>query len=192
MSVGDSFVLSNLAQQIRSFRLEKSFTLDDVHRLTGVAKSTISKIENNQVSPSFEVVHALARGLSIDIPQLFCDAKMPANKPLGRLHVSRAGTSPSQVTPTYEHQLLAKGISNKKLFPYVTTVRARTETDFQDWVRHDGEELLYVLKGSVFLYSEFYEPIELFQGDSAYYDCEMGHKLISTSEFDAEILWITV
>ena len=37
--------------------------------------------------------------------------------------------------------------------PYYTTVRARSIEKFEGWVRHDGEEFLYVLTGIViFLY----------------------------------------
>jgi hypothetical protein len=41
------------------------------------------------------------------------------------------------------------------------------------------------------LYTEFYEPVDLRRGDSAYYDASMGHNVISLSEEDATILWVT-
>lgn len=184
--------LQSLAQQIRAFRQKRGYTLEDVYKLTGVAKSTISKIENNQISPSFEIVRTLAKGLSIDLPQLFDSAPKVESKPLGRLDISRGTDGTTQITPTYQHRLLATGLSNKKLFPYVTTVMARSRNEYSDWIRHEGEELLFILKGSVTLYSEFYEPVELRQDDSAYYDCQMGHLLVSISPEDAEVLWITV
>ena len=48
-----------------------------------------------------------------------------------------------------------------------------------------------MLTGVVRLYSEFYEPVELRRGDSAYYDATMGHNVISLSEEDATLLWVT-
>ncbi|MCK5501225.1 MAG: cupin domain-containing protein, partial [Tritonibacter mobilis] len=63
--------------------------------------------------------------------------------------------------------------------------------EFDGWVRHDGEELMYVLTGVVKLYTEFYEPVEMRRGDSAYYDGAMGHNVISVSSDDATILWVT-
>ena len=59
------------------------------------------------------------------------------------------------------------------------------------WVRHEGEEFLYVLTGAVRLYTEFYEPVEMKRGDSAYYDAAMGHNVVSVSQDDATILWVT-
>jgi hypothetical protein len=39
--------------------------------------------------------------------------------------------------------------------------------------------------------TEFYAPVDLRRGDSAYYDATMGHNVISLSEDDATILWVT-
>ena len=67
----------------------------------------------------------------------------------------------------------------------------RSFEEFEGWVRHDGEEFLYVLTGEVRLITEFYEPVNMRRGDSAYYDASMGHNVISTSRDDATILWVT-
>jgi uncharacterized cupin superfamily protein len=77
------------------------------------------------------------------------------------------------------------------MLPYRATIRAHDMDEFDGWVRHHGEEFLYVLTGVVQLYTEFYEPVELRRGDSAYYDATMGHNLISTSQDDALVLWVT-
>ena len=63
--------------------------------------------------------------------------------------------------------------------------------EFDGWVRHDGEEFLYVLTGAITLFTEFYEPLDMKRGDSAYYDATMGHNVVSTSAEDATILWVT-
>ncbi len=48
-----------------------------------------------------------------------------------------------------------------------------------------------MLGGAILFYTEFYEPVRLEAGDSAYYDCTMGHMLVSVSDEDAEVLWVT-
>ena len=77
------------------------------------------------------------------------------------------------------------------MLPYTARIRARSLEEFGGWVRHDGEEFLMVLTGVVRLYTEFYEPVELKRGDSAYYDASMGHNVISVSAEDATVLWVT-
>jgi len=179
-----------LGQRVREIRLSQNLTLEEASKLTGLARSTLSKIENEQISPTFSAVSKLVKGLGIDIPQLFAQP-VERRSSSGRRDITRAGEGEPHPTPTYEHEMLSNQLRQKKMLPYRTTVRARSFSEYGDWVRHGGEEFLYVLSGSIMFYTEFYEPIELFAGDSAYYDCEMGHALTSTSEEDAVVLWVT-
>lgn len=179
-----------LGQKLREIRLDRKLTLEEASRLTGLARSTLSKIENEQLSPSFQAVQKLTAGLGIDIPQLFTPLR-PNPNANSRKEVTRAGEGLRRPTKTYEHELLAHGISVKKMVPFKCRVRARSFSDFDGWVRHAGEEFLLVLEGSVEVYTEHYEPIQLHEGDSMYYDAAMGHCLVSTSKKDALVLWVT-
>ncbi len=179
-----------LGKRVKEIRLSQNLTLEEASKLTGLARSTLSKIENEQISPTFSAVSKLVKGLGIDIPQLFTQPSKTAGAG-GRRDITRSGEGKPHPTPTYEHELLANQLTSKKMLPYKTTVRARSFEEFGEWVRHEGEELLYVISGSIIFYSEFYEPVPMEEGDSAYYDCEMGHAVISTSQQDAEILWVT-
>ncbi len=179
-----------LGKRLKEIRLANSLTLEEASNLTGLARSTLSKIENEQISPTFQAVQKLTNGLGIDIPQLFVP---PADGPEanGRRDVTRRDTGRAHPTSTYEHELLASDISHKKMVPFKCTVRARSFDEFEDWVRHECEEFLLVLSGCVAVHTEFYEPVELEEGDSMYYDAKMGHCLVSLSEEDAQVLWVT-
>lgn len=178
-----------LGQRIKDIRAKLGITLEEASQRTGLARSTLSKIENEQISPTFQAMQKLAHGLQIDMPQLF----EPPKKILatGRRDISRFGEGKPHPTPTYEHELLATQLSNKKMMPFKSRVRARAFEEYSDWVRHDGEEFLLILSGDVLFYSEFYEPVRLAEGDSVYYDANMGHMLVSVSDDDALILWVT-
>lgn len=179
-----------LGQRVRAIRLSQNLTLEEASKRTGLARSTLSKIENEQISPTFSAVNKLVHGLGIDIPQLFARPRTGASAG-GRRDITRKGEGKPHPTPTYEHELLATQLTQKKMVPFRTRVHTRTFDEFSDWIRHEGEEFLYVLSGTLLFYTEFYEPVTLSEGDSAYYDCTMGHALVSTSEQDAEVLWVT-
>ncbi|SPF81256.1 helix-turn-helix domain-containing protein [Pseudoprimorskyibacter insulae] len=179
----------NLGERVRELRKERDWTLEQAAKEAGLARSTLSKIENGQMSPTYDALRKLADGLQISVPQLFTPpSKGQIN---GRLSVTKAGQGNEHATATYEHTLLAENLTKKKMLPYRALVRARSMDEFDGWVRHDGEEFLYVLTGVIRLYTEFYEPIEMRRGDSAYYDSTMGHNVISVSDDDATILWVT-
>ena len=179
----------DLGARVRELRKERDWTLEQAANSAGLARSTLSKIENGQMSPTYEALKKLATGLDISIPQLFT---APARDQVtGRLAVTKAGDGQALATVTYEHELLAGALTKKSMLPYRTKIRARSMEEFDGWVRHDGEEFLMVLTGTIRLFTEFYEPLDLRRGDTAYYDAAMGHNVISTSDEDAAILWVT-
>lgn len=178
-----------LGVRIKEIRARLGITLEEASQRTGLARSTLSKIENEQISPTFQAMQKLANGLQIDMPQLF---EEPEKKvATGRRDITLQGQGKPHPTQTYEHELLATQLLNKKMMPFKSRVRARSFDEYSDWVRHEGEEFLLILAGSVTFYSEFYEPVVLGEGDSVYYDANMGHMLVSISDEDAHILWVT-
>jgi transcriptional regulator with XRE-family HTH domain len=179
----------DLGLRVRELRRAKDWTLEQAATQAGLARSTLSKIENGQMSPTYEALKKLAQGLGISVPQLFTPPSQ--DQVNGRMAVTRSGEGQAHATTTYEHELLAGALTRKAMLPYRARIRARSFDEFDGWVRHDGEEFLYVLTGVVHLLTEFYAPVELKRGDSAYYDAAMGHNVISVSEDDATILWVT-
>ncbi len=178
-----------LGERIKDIRSRLGLTLEEASQRTGLARSTLSKIENEQISPTFQAMQKLAHGLQIDMPQLF---EPPRKKvATGRRDLTRNDQGKPHPTQTYEHELLATQLSNKKMMPFKSRIRARSFEEYGDWIRHDGEEFLLILSGQVLFYTEFYEPVTMSAGDSVYYDANMGHMLVSVSEQDAQILWVT-
>ena len=179
----------DLGWRVRDLRKARNWTLEQAAQQAGLARSTLSKIENGQMSPTYDALKKLAVGLDISVPQLFTPpVKDQIN---GRMVITKNGQGTAHATATYEHELLADGLTKKQMLPYRARVRARSIDEFDGWVRHDGEEFLYVLTGVIRLYTEFYEPIEMRRGDTAYYDASMGHNVVSLSDEDATILWVT-
>ncbi|MTJ04118.1 MAG: helix-turn-helix domain-containing protein [Sediminimonas qiaohouensis] len=179
----------NLGVRVRELRKARGMTLEQASGQAGLARSTMSKIENGQMSPTYEALKKLAVGLDISVPQLFTPPERAHDA--ARLIATRSGEGKPHVTATYEHELLAEGLDAKKMLPYRARVRARSMEEFDGWVRHDGEEFLYVLTGVIHFFTEHHAPIEMRRGDSAYYDAGMGHNVISVSQDDATILWVT-
>jgi transcriptional regulator with XRE-family HTH domain len=179
----------DLGARVRQLRKARDWTLEQAASQAGLARSTLSKIENGQMSPTYEALKKLATGLEISVPQLFtAPQKSRVN---GRMAITKSGSGAVRATTTYEHELLGDTLTKKQMLPYRARVRARSMDEFDGWVRHDGEEFLYVLTGVIRLYTEFYEPVEMRRGDSAYYDAAMGHNVVSLSDEDASILWVT-
>ena len=53
------------------YMYKRNLTARQVEIMTGVSKSTISRISNNQISPTMDVMEQLAKGLGIKISDLY-------------------------------------------------------------------------------------------------------------------------
>ncbi|MDA5095359.1 XRE family transcriptional regulator [Aliiroseovarius sp. KMU-50] len=179
-----------LGKMIREARKEKGLTLEEAAGAAGIGRSTLSKIENNQTKPSFDIIRRLMQTLELETPQLF--VQTGKSDISGRRDFTPSGQGEHKETRTYDHELLCNELSSKRMVPYISTIKAREAADFDSWVRHSGEEFMFVLSGELTLYTEHYRPLQMKPGDSVYYDSGMGHGCVSTSEEDAKVLWVSL
>lgn len=174
---------------LRTLRRNASLTLKAVAERAGLAVSTISKIENDRMSPTYDVLLKLAKGLGVDLVTLMAGGERAvSDAPAGRLDVTRSSERNAYPTGVYVYEPFAMRLTNRLMDPTLVRVTARSRDEFPDLVRHPGEECVFVLSGAVELHLEFYAPIRLEAGDSVYFDGRMGHAYISVSEDDAQIL----
>lgn len=179
-----------LGRMIREARKAKNLTLEETAQAAGIGRSTLSKIENNQTRPSFDIIRRLTQTLELETPQLFVQA--PQSNISGRRDFTPAGQGEVRDTPTYHHELLCNELTSKRMVPYISTIRARDVSEFDNWVRHTGEEFMFVLSGELVFHSEHYRPLKMRVGDSVYYDSGMGHCCTSAGDEDAVVLWISL
>lgn len=179
-----------LGQMVRDARKRLGWTLEETGRRAGIGRSTLSKIENNQTSPGFDIVRRLTTALNLETPQLFVQSGLSDIS--GRRDVTRKGEGERKATATYMHELLCNDLSSKAMLPYVSTITARDISEFENWIRHGGEEFMFVLSGDLMFHTEHYRPLAMSAGDSVYYDSDMGHCCVSIGEEDAKVLWVSL
>lgn len=178
------------ATTVRELRRHTAMTLQTLADRSGLSASTLSKIENGQLSPSYETLLRLVDGLGVDVAELF-HTQSHTDMASGRRSITRRGQGTPHSSAQYQYEMLCAELSRKQFIPLVTTVTARSVAEFEQLPRHEGEEFIYVLSGAVELHSQHYEPARLEQGDGCYFDSNMGHACISVSKNDAVILWVT-
>ena len=175
---------------LKALRKKHGWTLADVSRRTGLPPSTLSKIENDKMSLSFDKLARISAGLRIDIAALFngeagAEAQPGAN---GRRSITRAGQGKAIETKNYSHLYPAWELLNKSIIPIVAELHARSLEEFGELIRHSGEEYAYVLEGELDLYTSLYAPVRLKAGDSIYFDSGMGHAYIAAGEGPCRVL----
>jgi len=177
-------IRARLGRTLKSIRAQLKMTLTDVSERTGLAVSTLSKVENGKLTLTYDNLVRLSEGLRIDINAFFemepdvVDSL--AHTVRARRSVTREGGGIQVSTKNYDYQYLCTDLSRKAMVPILITIRARKLVEFKTLSRHLGEEFLYILRGPVEVHTEHYEPVTLRAGDSMYLDSTMAHATLTT------------
>jgi transcriptional regulator with XRE-family HTH domain len=179
----------NFGRRVKEIRGERRWTLEQLSQKSGLSISALSKIENDQVSASFDTIVKIAHAFGHTFGEFFRPQQSLQSVP-GRRTSTRAGQGVCFTTANYDYEVHSAELTRKGMIPLVMRIRARTLAPIEAWSSHDGEEFIYVTSGLVEVHTEFYAPIRLGVGDSAYIDSTMRHAFVSLGEGDAEMLSI--
>ena len=170
---------------LRNLRKANHWTLAVVSKRTGIPASTLSRIENDQMSPTYDLLLRLSSGLSIDLSQLLAapeDGADSRSGQAGRRSINRSDEGDIVEMPSHRLRYLSTDLLNKQITPIVCEYRARTLEEFGQFMRHPGEEFLYVLEGELELHTETYAPLTLKPGESTYFASTMKHAYVARGE----------
>jgi transcriptional regulator with XRE-family HTH domain len=178
----------DLPQRVRSLRRQNDITLEVLAKRASLARSTLSKIENGQMSPTFEVLLKLSAGFGIELVELLKSDSAPV--PAGRFAVTQKSDGSEISYPNYVLTPHAATLKTKRMLPFVARMVAKSPSEFKKWDRHETEDFMFVLRGRMIFYSEIYEPVTLDPGDSVYFDGRMGHACISGGAEVCETVYV--
>lgn len=165
---------------IRARRRQLHMTLQALGDAAGLSVGFLSQVERDQATPSLGALAGIARGLGVDIDYFIATPSIGSG-------VTREGERPrfslSGSSITYER--LHAEFAGRSLSAFILTILPghRSET-----VRHDGDELLYVLEGEL-AYTVDRETIRLASGDSLHFRGASAHRWANETKEPARVLW---
>lgn len=179
--------MSDVGARIREARKAKKKTLRALAEEAGCSASMLSKIENDQATPSLRTLHRILATLDLSIVSLFASEGQSDEVCLMRaeqrpsVRVSHEG-GPSirleRLSPTFPDLLLDANV-------HVLEPGAESGGDIQ----HAGQEIGYVLQGRAELIvdgrSHFLGP-----GDSFYFASRLPHRYRNVDAGETRILWV--
>jgi len=161
---------------MRALRARHGLTLKEMSIRTGVPFSTLSKVEHDRLTLTYDKLQMIADKLNIRISELFAE---PDGAPLpvanSRRSVANLNNALLITTPNYDYYYLSPELRRKEMIPIVSRVKARSLEEFGALVRHEGQEFIYVVEGLIDVHTEFYDPVTLSAGEAVYIDSSMGH-----------------
>jgi transcriptional regulator with XRE-family HTH domain len=179
----------SIGSLLRALRARNDWTLKEMSERCGIPLSTLSKVEHDRLSLTYDKLLQVSQRLNIRMSELFAepdaanDAPVTARRSIGRLDDAIRVT-----TPNYDYFYLCPELRRKRMIPVLTRVRAKSLREFGELVHHSGEEYIHVLEGRVEVHTEFYDPIVLGTGEGVYIDSNMGHAYIAAEGCDEALL----
>lgn len=171
---------STLGTLLKDLRNRNRWTLKEMSERSGIPISTLSKVEHDRLTLTYDKLLQLSRRLNIRLSELFAENDGDGASPVtARRSIGDIGQSLRVETANYDYYYLCTELRRKRMIPIITRIRAKSADEFGDLVHHPGEEFLYVVSGSIVVHTEFYDPVTLGEGQSIYIDSNMGHGYVT-------------
>ena len=177
-----------LGSMLRTLRLRSGLTLKEMSLKTGLSFSTLSKVEHDRLSLTYDKLEKISESLNIRLSEFLAELEAPSPAIVtGRHSITTPETALHLPTTVYDNFYYSAGLRNKQMIPTVFHLKAKSIEEFGPLLQHSGEEFIYVLEGAIEVHTEFYDPMRLEKGHGVYMDSRMGHGYTIAEGCDAAI-----
>jgi len=173
---------------IRKLRLARGWTLTELSQATGVPVSTLSRLELGQNALKYEILMRVCRALEVDLQGLVAREAETMSIASGRREVTRMGQGRPIRLGGNAGWLAGEDLTERSLTPILLDVSAASLEAHGSFVTLSNEAHLLVLSGLITLFSQFYAPLLLAEGDGLYFDTRAGFALVTNHPAAARVL----
>lgn len=176
-SVSDAATATpGIGERIRRYRNIQGRTLQDVAENSGFSRSLLSKIENGKIVPPVATLVRISAALGTHVSSLLEDQN---GDDVSHATWDDAINSFVETERGYSIAPLAGHFKNKLMQPFLFRVRKGEVKEHS--VTHEGEELVFVVTGSIKFRVGAVE-YTLSAGDSLYFDARVAHNVMADSD----------
>jgi DNA-binding transcriptional MerR regulator/quercetin dioxygenase-like cupin family protein len=178
--IPDDRTAGDLARKLRRLRERQDLSVSEAARRAQISAGFLSAIELSQANPSVATLSRLAAAYDTTVIELY-DLPRQSGRVVrcgeGRLLQTKSGVS---------MELLATG--TRMLESMLIRVPASAGSDGS--YSHQGEDFIYMLKGTLEIWLDETECHVLNQGDSFWFESNRGHRWFNPSTDEALMLWM--
>src|ERR1700678_1823222 len=182
----------SLGSLISALRERNEWTLREMSEKVGIPLSTLAKVEADKLSLTYDKLQQFTSRLGLTMTEFLAQGEAPVAGSVvtARRSLATGDNSVRISTPNYDYEYLCADLREKRMVPIITRVRARDIAEFGEPVRHQCEEFVFVLEGSIEVHLQFYTAITLRAGQGVYLDSTMGHAYVAKNCDSALVLGI--
>jgi transcriptional regulator with XRE-family HTH domain len=178
-----------LGTLLKALRSRNEWTLKEMSDRSGIPVSTLSKVEHDRLTLTYDKLLQLSQRLNIRMSELFAENDAsPEVAVTARRSIGDLDRAVRVNTQNYDYYYLCTELRRKRMIPIITRIRAKSVAEFGELVHHPGEEFIYVVAGQIVVHTEFYDPVTLDEGQSIYIDSNMGHAYVTAEGCDEAVV----
>ncbi len=172
-----------IGPKIRELRRRKSMGLVQLGEHSGLSSGMLSKIERGQLFPTLPTLLRIALVFGVGLDHFFAEAETRAAMAVVRKKDRlRLPDSPDAKEPAYFFESLDFPVTDRRMEAYFAEFPVGGQRSEPH--RHDGAELIYVVRGQVAVSVED-EDVRLGEGDAMYFDSSIVHSYAQTGRSSA-------
>ena len=178
-----------VGEKISTLCADKNISLEELSNRSGLTIEQINLIENSDTIPSLSPLIKIARALGVRLGTFLDDSGELG--PVVHFHseIQKPATFSSQLSSANSHLdffSLAARKTGRHMEPFLIDIKP-SSTNEPILSSHEGEEFIFVLKGSIKInYGK--EVHVLHTGDSIYYDSIVDHLVSALNAQPAQIV----
>lgn len=165
--------LIDVGQRLRELRAERSLSIRDLAKKSGLNVNTLSMIENGKNTPSLETLQLLAFTLDMPITAFF-----ETNTPEKKIAHYKAGQRPSVDFAHGMLEDLGAGLPRRGAETFLVTLNPHSNSG-ENLMVHTGREVVFCLEGQL-TYTIGEQTFVLQPGDSLFFDAHLPHRWQNT------------
>ena len=124
-------VPSKLGAVLRGLRARNGWTLKEMSANSGIPVSTLTKVEHDRLTLTYDKLCELTQRLGLRMSELFAEAdEVEAAAVTARRSIGDVERAVRVQTPNYDYFYLCTELRRKRMIPVLTKIRAKTVEQF--------------------------------------------------------------
>jgi transcriptional regulator with XRE-family HTH domain len=183
-AAGEPVADIDIAGAVRAHRLAAGLTMRELAARAGMSQPFLSNLENSRAMPSIATLYKIANALGVSPREFLPEART-------RVQLVRRGQGalgPVADDPGTATTRVVAGAPGRLVEAH--TYLSEAGASMGDWFEHDGEDLLYVVRGALLVELGDGQSFELGTGDVLWYEGALAHRWSPVGAAPTELLCV--
>src|SRR4051812_17379926 len=160
--------------KIRALRLKKKLGLVEFGKHTGLSPALLSKIERGRLFPTLPTLLRIALVFGVGLDHFFAESTEPPGFAIIRKKDRlKLPDRPKGAPPSYWFESLDFPVTDRKMEAYYAEFPP--DAPPSEPHRHEGVELIYIIRGQLALQLKDTDLIVLHESDAIYFESGVSH-----------------